>query len=197
MSSLKVLVVLGSMRQGRMGERVAKLLVNKLTAAGHQPQLLDPATIPNDGKLIQPLHFHPDRSTAPDWMNQMDKQIQECDGILVVTAEYNCSLPPALTALMDNFPPASYRHKPAGIAAYSMGPFGGIRAAALARPFLSELGLVTVPSALIIPDVARKISEGSTCLDDRVEQNADKLVKELAWYGAALRAHAQSFSKPS
>ena len=50
---------------------------------------------------------------------------QESDGFLIVTPEYNCSLPPALTNLLDHFPPASFRHKPASIAAYSMGPFGG------------------------------------------------------------------------
>ena len=43
----------------------------------------------------------------------------------IVTPEYNCSLPPALTNLLDHFPPASFRHKPATIAAYSMGPWGG------------------------------------------------------------------------
>ena len=79
---------------------------------------------------------------------------------MVVTAEYNCSLPPALVALLDNFPPSSYRHKPASIAAYSAGPFGGIRAAALVRPFLSELGLVPLPATLIIPDVSVKIFSG-------------------------------------
>ena len=45
--------------------------------------------------------------------------------VKIVTPEYNCSLPPALTNLLDHFPPASFRHKPATIAAYSMGPFGG------------------------------------------------------------------------
>ena len=29
---------------------------------------------------------------------------------VIVTAEYNCSLPPALTNLLDYFPPASFRH---------------------------------------------------------------------------------------
>merc|ERR1719474_1000226 len=81
------------------------------------------------------------------------KIIQESQGFVIVTAEYNCSLPPALTNLFDYFPPASFRHKPVSIAAYSMGPFGGIRAAQLARPFLSELGMVPLPSTLLIPTV--------------------------------------------
>ena len=49
----------------------------------------------------------------------------DCVSSQIVTPEYNCSLPPALTNLLDHFPPASFRHKPATIAAYSVGPWGG------------------------------------------------------------------------
>ena len=87
-------------------------------------------------------HKSQDQSAAPQWMLDTHKIIQvgihlssssssviltcqESDGFLIVTPEYNCSLPPALTNLLDHFPPASFRHKPASIAAYSMGPFGG------------------------------------------------------------------------
>ena len=40
MSSMKILVILGSMRQGRNGERVANMIVNKLKETNHQPTLL-------------------------------------------------------------------------------------------------------------------------------------------------------------
>ena len=107
------------------------------------------------------------------------KIIQESDGFIIVTPEYNCSLPPALTNLLDYFPPGSYRHKPASIAAYSMGPFGGIRAAALARPFLSELGLVSLPSTLTITAVQSSglDQDGNIVDNDRVATNSDKLCK--------------------
>ena len=88
---------------------------------------------------------------------------------MIVTAEYNCSLPPALTNLLDYFPPASFRqisidriftnnikrswlsfrHKPVSIAAYSMGPFGGIRAAQLAR-CKNDLCLLFLPVLVIL-----------------------------------------------
>ena len=88
------------------------------------------------------------------------QKIKDATGFVIVTAEYNCSLPPALTNLLDHFPLPSYRHKPASIASYSMGSLGGTRAAALARPFLSELGMVTLPSVVLIPTVQNaKIAE--------------------------------------
>jgi len=119
-----VCVVLGSVREGRLGLRVARLLVSRLTSLGAEATLLDPLEV-NPPLLQQPLHFMKDQSAAPQWMHDTHKIIQESDGFLIVTPEYNCSLPPALTNLLDHFPPASFRHKPASIVAYSMGPFGG------------------------------------------------------------------------
>ena len=43
-----------------------------------------------------------DKSQAPQWMVETHKVIEECEGFVVVTPEYNCSLPPALTNLLDN-----------------------------------------------------------------------------------------------
>merc|ERR1712088_789075 len=128
------------------------MIINNLQQLGATATLLDPLEI-NPPMLQQPLHFMKDQSQAPQWMVDTHKIIQESQGFVIVTAEYNCSLPPALTNLLDYFPPASFRHKPVSIAAYSMGQFGGIRAAQLARPFLSELGLVPLPSTVIIPTV--------------------------------------------
>ena len=148
----KVCVVLGSVREGRQGLKVANMVVNKLSSLGAAPSLLDPQEV-NPPLLQQPLHFMKDQTSAPQWMQDTHATIKEAEGFVIVTPEYNCALPPALTNLLDHFPPSSFRHKPVSIAAYSMGPFGGIRAAALARPFLSELGLVPLPSTVILPTV--------------------------------------------
>ena len=112
-------------------------------------------------------------------MVETHKVIQECEGFVVVTPEYNCSLPPALTNLLDYFPPASYRHKPASIASYSMGPYGGLRAAALARPFLAELGLLALPSTLCIPAVQNSglAEDGQLVDNERIVRNTEKLCK--------------------
>ncbi len=67
---------------------------------------------------------------------------RNADGIVLVSAEYNATLPPALTNLLDHFPPASYRHKPCSLVTYSMGNFGGCRAHVALLPFVNELGMV-------------------------------------------------------
>merc|ERR1719238_1421738 len=92
--------------------------------------------------LKQPLHFMPDQSVAPAWMTQTLTKIKEASGFVIVSAEYNCTIPPALTNLLDHFPLSAYRHKPVSIVTYSKGPFGGVRCTVALRSFLGELGLV-------------------------------------------------------
>eukprot|EP00090_Calanus_glacialis_P002004 TRINITY_DN1150_c0_g1_i1.p1 TRINITY_DN1150_c0_g1~~TRINITY_DN1150_c0_g1_i1.p1 ORF type:complete len:198 (-),score=69.04 TRINITY_DN1150_c0_g1_i1:100-693(-) len=188
----KVCVVLGSVREGRMGLRVANMIMKNLAALGAEPILLDPLEI-NAPLLSQPLHFMKDQSQAPQWMLDTHQKIKDADGFVIVTAEYNCSLPPALTNLLDHFPLPSYRHKPASIASYSMGSLGGTRAAALARPFLSELGMVTLPSVVLIPTVqnAKIAEDGEVDDNERVVNSSNKMCKELVWYMDALQTQAE------
>ena len=68
----------------------------------------------------QPLHFYPDQSAAPQWLRDAHDKILAADGFLVISAEYNCTIPPALTNMMDHFSPASYANKPCAIATYSV-----------------------------------------------------------------------------
>ena len=53
---LKTLLVLGSVREGRMGDRVGKWMQAELKEAGHEVILIDPleADLP---LLKQPIHF--------------------------------------------------------------------------------------------------------------------------------------------
>ena len=73
--------------------------------------------------LKQPLHFMPDQSQAPDWLTETTDKLKKnnTSGFIIVNAEYNCTIPPALTNLLDYFPPAIFLHKPVSIVTYSMG----------------------------------------------------------------------------
>jgi len=58
---------------------------------------------------------------APDWLDVVNNKLKESDAVVVVSAEYNHSIPPALSNMLDYFPLASYAYKPSGIVCYSMG----------------------------------------------------------------------------
>ena len=88
--------------------------------------LTDPAEI-NAPMLAQPFHFMKDKEAAPAWMKETMAKIQEATGFVIVSPEYNGTIPPALTNLLDYFPPAvCYCHKPVSIVTYSMGEWDSI-----------------------------------------------------------------------
>jgi len=186
----RLVVFLGSTRDGRNGERVLTHLVKLLEEKNHHVTVFDPLKMPFE-LLRQPLHFMPDRSAAPEWLRTANQTLIDADGYLVITPEYNCALPPALVNMLDHFPPASYRHRPVGMACYSLGPFGGIRAGAFARPHFSELGMVSIPAQLNIPTVTQSYSAEGEPQNERITKNADKLINELGWYVDALKAARQ------
>ena len=113
--------------------------------------------------------------------------IVAADAFIVITAEYNHSMPPALTNMMDHFPIASYKYRPSGIMCYSMGSFGGVRAAMQCRMLLGELSTPSVGPLFAIPQINKALSDEGNPLDERLNAGAEKLIKELEWYGSALK----------
>jgi len=196
MTASKIILFLGSTRQGRMGGKVANYVQDVLQKKGLETKIFDPLEM-NFPMLREPLHFMKDKSQAPQWMLDADEEIQNADGFVVVLPEYNCSLPPALSNMMDHFPPSSYRHRPCSIVVYSMGDFGGIRSNLLVQPFLNELGMVPLPSRVVVPTVQKKFDENQQPTCERLQNSVDKMTTELSWYVDALRNHKKEAGNPT
>lgn len=194
--ALNVVVFLGTVRESNMGSRAAKFMVNQLSAKGHKVQLLDPDEL-NFPLLKKALHHYQDRTQAPQLLQDTNKIIVDADAVVVVSAEYNHCLPPALTNLVAHFPGSSFKYKPAGIVCYSMGPFGGQRAAMQARCLLGEIGCPSTSYLFSIPTIQNQLSEAGEPLNDRMTTNADKLIQELEWYATAIRNHKDTVGLPS
>lgn len=72
--------------------------------------------------LTKPVfQYGPERKGAPEWMVDAEKEIKSADAFVIVTPEYNHSLPPALTNMLDHFGSSVYSWKPSGIVCYSAG----------------------------------------------------------------------------
>lgn len=196
MAARKIIVFLGSTRDGRQGAKVADYVKAILEKTGLSAKIFDPLTM--DLPVVrQPLHFMKDRSAAPSWMIEANEEIKAADGFVVVLSEYNCGIPPALANLMDHFPPSSYRHRPCSIVSYSMGDFGGVRAATIVQPFLNELGIVPLPSRVALPVVHKKFDEQFQPTDEKFQANVQRMADELAWYAEALASRKETAGPPS
>lgn len=71
--------------------------------------------------LKKALHFYEDPSQAPKVLLDCKAKIQAADAFIVITAEYNTGMPPALSNMLNHFGPKSFSYKPSGIISYSVG----------------------------------------------------------------------------
>ena len=182
--SIKVAVIYGSVRENRQGVKLARFLKKQCENRNFETTLIDPAEY-ELGLMDKMLKSYKDED-PPKVLTKLSKILTDADGFIVVSGEYNHSIPPALSNLMDYFQ-QEYFFKPAGIATYSAGIFGGVRAAMQLRTFLGELGMPTISSMLPVGKVQSVFEDDGTLLDEKYERRTNRFLDEFEWYLSALK----------
>ncbi len=177
-----ITVLYGSVRSGRQGIKAARFVVQQLERRGHTVTLIDPLEL--ELPLLDRMYKEFDK--APEPMETIHEALDSAEGIVVVSAEYNHSVPAALKNLLDHFQ-QEYYCKPAGIVTYSAGPFAGTRAQVHLRVILGELGMVTPSIMFGISKVQDAFDDRGTDLSGEYTRRIQKFLDEFEWYVDALR----------
>ncbi len=186
---LTIPVILGSVRSERNGLRAARFLVAQIVARGHAAPLVDPAAL--NLSLLDRMYKEFPRGEAPEALERLADLYRRADAFVVVSAEYNHSIPPALSNTLDHFL-EEYFWRPSAICCYSAGQFGGVRAAMQLRAMLAELGTPSIPSLLPIPRIHTALSEAGEPAEAWLAKAAGRFLDELTWYAEALQARRAS-----
>src|SRR5256712_4430134 len=177
-------VILGTARQGRESEHAARFVFDQTKErAGVESEFIDVRALPmkldDAGEQIKDPKF----SAA----------IERCDGLIIVTPEYNHGYPGLLKHALDmNL--KEYIHKAAGICGVSAGLFGGARVIENLLPVLRELGLVTIFEDVNFGNVGKLFDEQGNLLDQDYVRRTDKFLRELIWMAKALRQGREQIS---
>ena len=181
---LVIPVILGSVRTERQGIKAARYITRQLESRGHEAVLVDP--IEKRLPLLDRMYKEYKNGSAPAVLQELAELYRRADGFMIVTAEYNQSVPPALKNLLDHFL-EEYFWRPSAIMSYSAGRFGGVRAAVALRTILGELGMPSVPSILAIPSIGKALSDDGTAGEAWIDKAAERFLAEFTWYAEALR----------
>jgi chromate reductase len=224
MTTLKTVVLLGSGRNisppwggpSRLGtgvlEWVKAELAKRTAKLGdveikHDVTVFDPLEVFGEGGALEasgaqiktPHFFYVE---APPAMTAMLNTIAEADCFLIVTPEYNHTIPPALAGMMGHFAPGHmggpFGYKPCGILTYSIGPFGGTRAAIALRPFLAELGTLSVSKLACFSEAQSIFNKDGSVIDESHRQlkQFGEMLNELEWYAVALAKQRKATGTP-
>ena len=182
--TLNTAVVYGSARQTRQGIKAARFIVNQLESRGHDVQLVDSET--RKLPLLDRMYKEFSEGEAPEDMQAVARIFDAADGFIIVSGEYNHSIPAALKNLLDHFQ-KEYLYKPSGLVTYSAGPFGGVRALVNLRGIMAELGAPSIPSAFPISRVQNAFDDEGNVTDTPYDQRVGKFLDEYEWYTNALK----------
>lgn len=187
----KIAVIVGSTRQERQTDKLARWASAEVGKVA-EVEVLDLREYPMPF-YDEPgsARYMPERNPGPEITKWLDK-LKEFDGFVVVTAEYNRSMPAVLKNAIDV---VGHEIDDRPVALIGHGSSGGAQAIASLRMALPGIGAVTIPQALFFTDrVGEAIDEAgvlSAELQDNPygpQANLAMQAKTLVWYADALKA---------
>ncbi|MFP4190081.1 MAG: NADPH-dependent FMN reductase [Candidatus Woesearchaeota archaeon] len=189
---MKFLIFYGSYRSDRIGIDVAQYVKDSIINREHDADIIDAKEY--DFGFLNKMYkeFEGD---APEKMETLARMIDDADGFILISGEYNHSIQPGLSNLLDHFQ-KEYLYKPSGIVGYSPSDFGGARSAMQMRTFMPEIGSITIPSILYVPE-AHLLKDKLSDENERakLEDRTRRFLDEFFWYADALKNKRESSSK--
>jgi NAD(P)H-dependent FMN reductase len=186
----RVLVIVGSTRPGRAADLVMPWVISRARAQqGFDTEVADlrdwplptfaehPGTI---GDIADPTYSEP---IVRAW----NQKVKQADAFIVVTPEYNHSLPAALKNAIDSvWLSFGFRNKPVAAVGYSGSIGGGIRAIEhLAHVFI-EAEAVPLRNTVVIPFVRTAFGADGEPVDPETDIRLQVMLEDLAWWSSAL-----------
>ena len=179
-----IVVIVGSLRKESFTLKVANALAK-----------LAPDTLKLDVVTLNGLSFfNQDLEAAPpaDWLAFREK-LQKSAGVIIVTPEYNRSIPGVLKNAIDvgsrPYGKSSFNGRPMGIVSNSPGPLGGVSAAKHLQNILPGI------SGPILQQPEIYLNGVGDAFDDKGELTKETLQKVLKQHIDAYAAHVEKHNK--
>jgi NAD(P)H-dependent FMN reductase len=189
-ASMMIRIISSSVRVGRKSPRLALYFKNYINKNGlGEAEILDLADF--DFPIFEE-RLRLQENPLPEALEFADK-INSADGILIVTPEYNGSIPASLKNAIDLLGP-EWKHRPVALCTVSAGVFGGSQALVALQFSLWKLGALTVPAMFPVPEVEKHFDEkGRALRPEETDKQAQSFLKELLFFIAALSKMKEKF----
>ncbi len=180
----KIGIIIGSTRPGNVGDQVAKwVLEQSKKHSDVEFELVDIADY--DLPLLDEPYPAGMNKYMKDHTKTWSKKINEFDGYVIVTPEYNHSTSAALKNAID-YLNIEWANKAAGFVSY--GSANGVRAVEHLRNIFAELRVATVRSQVMLSLFTDFKDMSEFTPDQRHEATADALFEDLKSWSHALKS---------
>lgn len=183
----KIKVILGSIREGRIGIKVAQWFMNAVKENNSADLELvdlknyDLPVFADSDTVRHREEAHPN-SQVEIWL----AKVKEADGFIFITPEYNHSYPSALKNAID-YAYDQWNNKPVGFVSYG-GSAGGTRAVEHLRQVVAELQMYDVQPQVVITKVAKTFENMDPANFEPMAKTANAMVSKVAELAKKLQA---------
>jgi NAD(P)H-dependent FMN reductase len=198
----KLQIIIGSTRPTRAADKVAPWVIERAKShPAFDVEVLDLRDwpLPIFAEHLGSIGDFNDPTYSDPAVKRWNQKIKAADAYLVITPEYNHSVPGVLKNAIDNiFVSFAFRNKPLVTVGYSGGIAGGVRAIEHLAQIAIEAELVPLRAAVVIPQVAEAFDESGVPINPIADISLGVALDDLAWWSAALeRARAAGELAPS
>jgi len=189
---LKLQIIIGSTREGRKADSVFRWILP--AAKSHKafevetldlrewPLPMFQETVATVGDFSNPTYSEP---LIKSW----NDKVKEADAYLIITPEYNHSMPGVLKNAIDSvFFSFGFRHKPVAYAGYSVGVGAGVRAVEHLNHVMIEAEAVPIRTQVLVPFVNNAFDAEGKPVSPMLQAGLTVTLDDLAWMAKALKA---------
>ncbi len=170
-------IILGTARQGRQSEKVANFMLQEVSKAAIESEILDVRDYRVEATSRTKESLEADR---------LAEKINKADAIIIVSPEYNHGYPGELKMMLDLLY-EEYSAKPVGFCGVSAGVLGGSRAVEQLRLVSIELHMVPIREAMYFSTVQNLFDDKGEIKDDAYHNRVTTFLNELVWYSDKLK----------
>ncbi|MBO0905843.1 NADPH-dependent FMN reductase [Jiella sonneratiae] len=193
--SRNILILPGSARLGSYNRKLASEAMRILSVSDAVVSRIDLADYPLP---IYDGDFEADTG-VPQNAQLMAQRIAAQDGLLIVSPEYNASIPPLLKNAIDwtsrvrkvhERPVQPFKGLVVGLASASPGRFGGMRGLEAIRLVMRALGAEVMTQQCLVPRAAEGFDEDGRLRDDVARTSLEALCDKLLDTARSLSRNA-------
>jgi NAD(P)H-dependent FMN reductase len=188
----KLQIIVGSTRPTRAAERVFPWVAEQAIRSGSfDVEVVDLRdwNLPFFQEHMGTIGDFSDPTYSQPVVKAWNDKVSEGDAFLIITSEYNHSVPGELKNAIDNvFVSFALRNKPVAFVGYSGGIAAGTRAIEHLALIAVEAEAVPLRNSVLIPHVATAFTEDGQPADPATSGALAIVLDDLAWWANALAA---------
>jgi NAD(P)H-dependent FMN reductase len=178
-----IVIISGTNRPGSSTRKVTARVEAAYASLGAATQVLDLADLPPE--IFLPSSYE----TKPASFSRFTAPILAADGLVIVSPEYNGSLPGVLKYFIDMLPfPESFERRPVCFVGLAAGIWGALRPIEQLQAIFGYRNAFIFPERVFMPGIGKLLDAAGSFTNGDMEQRLGKQAAGFVAFVESLRA---------